>query len=132
MAVSHEFKSYITELMAPLGRVSIREMFGGAGIFYDGAMFALIADETLYLKVDETTKDAFEDEGSAPFMYDTRDGKRSVMSYYEMPEHLLDEPDEFIIWMRRAVGVALRAKRRTPSPRPGRPRGPARPRARKR
>ena len=46
--------------MAPLGKVTARSMFGGYGIFLDGAMFALISPENeLYFKADEVNRDAF-------------------------------------------------------------------------
>jgi DNA transformation protein len=39
----------VLEQMADFGFVTARRMFGGAGIYRDGMMFALIADDVLYL-----------------------------------------------------------------------------------
>jgi DNA transformation protein and related proteins len=72
-------------------------------------MFALIVNDALYLKADDQTKTAFEDEGLQPFTYDTKNGKRTVMSYWRAPERCLDDPDEMRDWARRAYGVALKA-----------------------
>ena len=83
-------------------------MFGGAGVFREGLMFGLIADEVLYLKVDETTKPDFEAEGTSPFMY-SKDGKAMEMAYWRLPERLYDDADELTEWAHRAFAVALRA-----------------------
>jgi hypothetical protein len=48
----------------------LRRMFNGQGIFCDGVMFALVADDTLYLKGDDDMKPAFLDAGSSPFTYE--------------------------------------------------------------
>jgi DNA transformation protein and related proteins len=50
---------HLEELFAPVGGVSIKRMFGGLGIFKGGLMFALVADDVLYFKADETTTPAF-------------------------------------------------------------------------
>ena len=67
-------------------------MFGGAGVFRDGIMFGLIADETLYFKIDDTIKGDFEAEGSEPFVY-TKAGKATAMSYWRVPERLYEDAD---------------------------------------
>ena len=67
MASSAEFRDHVLDLLAPLGPVTARRMFGGFGIYLDGVMFALIADDILYLKVDDRTRPDYEAAGSAPF-----------------------------------------------------------------
>ncbi len=122
MAVSAEFQAFVAELLAPVGPVSIRRMFGGAGVFYDDVMFALIAGEVLYLKVDDASRGDFEAAGTRPFRYQTRHGERALAGYWELPEELLDQPEECVAWSRKAIDVALRAKaakrpkRRRPEP----------------
>lgn len=115
MAVSSGLTDFVKELMAPLGPVSARRMFGGAGIFADGLMIALIAGDVLYLKADDRNRPAFEAEGCAPFTYEAKNGKRAVMSYWQVPERLFDEPDEFAAWARDALGAALRADAAKPA-----------------
>ncbi len=99
------FRDFLAELFEPLGGVSFRRMFGGLGIFRDGLMFGLVADDVLYLKTDDTTRSGFEAEGSGPF----KDGPRST-SYWRAPERLFDEPDEFRDWAMTAFAVAERKK----------------------
>ena len=60
-----EFVSYVVESLQPLGPVGARRMFGGHGIYLDGVMFALIADDQLYLKVDGGNRAAYEAAGLA-------------------------------------------------------------------
>jgi DNA transformation protein len=98
---------HIAELFAGFGPVKVRRMFGGAGIYADGKMFALAYDGVIYLKADQHTVPAFEREGSSPFSYTTGDGRRAVMSYWRLPERLYDDPDELARW----AGEALRTAR---------------------
>jgi len=109
VSTSAEFLDFIVEQMAGFGPVNVRRMFGGAGIFRDGVMFALVAGEVLYLKADDVTKARFEAEGLGPFTYATRRESRTVMSYWRAPERCLDDPDEMTDWCRAAMAVALKA-----------------------
>ena len=109
MSVSASFKEFLIEQMAGFGPVTVRAMFGGAGIYRDGLMFALVGDEVLYFKVDETSRAAFEAENLLPFVYSMKGGKKIDMSYFRAPERCLDDPDEMAQWCRVAYGVALKA-----------------------
>ena len=109
MSVSAGFKEFLIEHMADFGPVTIRAMFGGAGVMRDGQMFALIDDDVLYLKADETTRAAFEAEGLVQFTYKAKGGKLMEMNYWRTPERCLDDADEMSEWCRAAYGVALKA-----------------------
>jgi DNA transformation protein len=92
-------------------------MFGGAGIFRDGVMFALVADETLYLKVGAENQDRFAAAGLDHFAYEAK-GKRMVMSYAQAPEAALEDPDILRDWAEGALAEARKAgltRRRNPS-----------------
>jgi DNA transformation protein len=117
MAVSAEYKDFVTEQLEPLGPVRIRNMFGGAGVYLDDLMFGLIAGETLYFKVDERNRADYETEDMGPFVYEPPSGKSVAMSYYELPERLYDDPDELVQWARKALDAALAAKSAKPAPR---------------
>lgn len=98
-------------------------MFGGAGVYADGVMFALIADDTLYLKGDDATKAAFEAEGLQRFGYAGRT-KRLDLPYWRAPERLLDDPDEMTEWAQTALSAARRrAAAKSKSKRPGTQKG---------
>lgn len=106
MAVNPSFKAFVTEQLAGVGPFSIRGMFGGAGVFADGVMFALVYQDTLYLKTDTEGAKVFESEGAKVFTYETKEGTHTLGSYWQVPERLYDEPDEMTEWARRALGVA--------------------------
>lgn len=117
MSASEGFVELLKHCMQGLGPVSVRRMFGGAGVYADGVMFGLIADDTLYLKADDKTKRVYVSEGLGPFVYEGG-GRTVAMSYWRIPERLLDDPDEMVSWARTALGVAQRAavaKSRRPS-----------------
>jgi DNA transformation protein len=106
--ISDGFRQFLEDQFAPVGGVSLRAMFGGLGVFRGGIMFALVADETLYLRVDGGNRPDFEAEGSEPFTYVAK-GKPMAMSYWQAPERLFDDPDEFIGWAEKAIAAAGRA-----------------------
>jgi len=108
MAVSNEYRTFIQDQLENFGPVTVRSMFGGAGVFHDGIMFGLIADETLYFKIDDTTKGDFEAEGSEPFVY-TKGGKSTAMSYWRVPERLYEDADSMTDWARNSFAVAYKA-----------------------
>jgi DNA transformation protein and related proteins len=121
MPPSEGFKDFIRDQLAGFGPISIRNMFGGAGIYADGVMFAILTDDTLYLKADETTAHAFEAEGMTPFTYTSKGKAPVAMSYWEVPPRLLEEPDELVAWVRQAHAIARAAKaqrssRKAPKP----------------
>jgi DNA transformation protein and related proteins len=94
-------------------------MFGGAGIYAGGTMFAIVHESVIYLKADEQNAPAFEREKLGPFTY-TRKGERaSLSSYRRMPDRLYDDPDELAAWANAALAAAGRsgAGKRRLSPR---------------
>ena len=99
----------IRDLFGDFGPVDIRRMFGGIGVFADGLMIALVtSDDVFYLKADDATIPAFEQEGLGPFSYATKNGEHTLTSYWRMPDRLYDDPEELARWARDAHAVALR------------------------
>ncbi|HZD24627.1 MAG TPA: TfoX/Sxy family protein [Alphaproteobacteria bacterium] len=109
MAVSPEYRAFMEDLVAPLGHVETRRMFGGMGVFYRGLMFILVSgrDEAVYFKVDDDSRADYEAEGCDPFTYLRGGEPRSLGSYYRVPDHVLDDPDTALAWARRAAEAAL-------------------------
>jgi DNA transformation protein and related proteins len=105
---------FIRELFEPFGPVSVRRMFGGAGIWAEGLMFALVFDGAIFLKVDATSIPDFEQEGSKPFVYTRAKSKgrvgRASLSFWRLPERLYDDPDELATWAQRALVIAQQKK----------------------
>ena len=106
-------RDFIVELFAGFGPVTVRRMFSGAGVFAHGLMIALVVDSVIYLKADDSFIPLFEREGQTPFKYKSRDGQRTLTSYWRMPERLYDDPDELAQWAHHAMAVARRAALKT-------------------
>jgi DNA transformation protein len=102
-----EFVAHILDLLAPLGEVKARALFGGHGIYLKGKMFALVARDTFYIKADDANRAEFESRGLTPFQYDAR-GKLHTMSYYEPPAAALDDSALLCEWARRGLAAARR------------------------
>lgn len=111
MAVSAEFLDFACELFAPIGPMRARRMFGGAGIYAHDLMFALVADDVIYLKADPSLAADLEAEGCGPFIFTPKEGEPTAMNYWRLPEDALDRAEISERWGRRAFEVALRAKR---------------------
>jgi DNA transformation protein len=109
MTASDGFIGFLKDLLGGLGPITVRRMFGGAGIYCDGVMFALVVDDTLYFKVDDRNRPDFEAEGLAPFSYATKDSRHTIMSYWRCPDRLFDEPDEMTAWAGKALVAARKA-----------------------
>lgn len=110
MATTAGFLAYVVELFAPWAPVQTKRMFGGAGVYRDGRMFGLIADDQIYLKVNEAGRASFETAGSRPFVFDTKDGQGITMSYWSLPPEALDDVDTLKVWADRAWDAAAKAK----------------------
>ena len=97
------------DLFAPFGKILVRRMFGGEGLFRDGIMFGLVDDDRIFLKTSEDTRKTFIAEGCGPFTFHMKGGESVLTSYYALPDRLYDEPDELAEWARTAFAVALRS-----------------------
>jgi DNA transformation protein len=107
--VSPSFKAFaIEQLSRAVPRVRARSMFGGVGIHAGDLFFALIDDDTLYLKVDDSNRADFEARGLRPFQPYGETGE--VMQYYEVPGDLLEDADGLRPWAEKSIAVAGRKK----------------------
>ena len=119
-----EFVKYVCEHLAPLGQVRARSMFGGWGLYVDGAFCAIVHREILYLKVDAISRPEFEAKNCGTFQPFA--GKTPIPSYHEAPAEVFEDAAEMLAWGRRALEAALRA-RNTNRLKPRRNRGKAGP-----
>jgi DNA transformation protein len=109
MAVSPSFRTFIVDQLGrAVPRVRARSMFGGVGIYGGDLFFALIADDTLYFKVDESNRPDFEELGMGPFRPYGAGGE--VMQYYQVPAELLEDVEALRPWVEKAMAVAERKK----------------------
>jgi DNA transformation protein len=116
VSTRNEFVDYVLETMSHWSSVNARRMFGGYGLYRDGLMFALIADDVLYFKTDAANVAQFERAGSLPFVYQS--ATRTVqMSYWSASADSLESPDEMRDRCQSAYAAALRAHAVTPKKR---------------
>jgi DNA transformation protein len=108
MAVSAAYREYVLEQLGRVAPVTSRAMFGGVGVYADGLFFALMDDDALYLKVDDSNRGDFEAAGMGPFR--PFGDAQPPMRYYELPADLLDDTDRLRPWMEKAVEVARAAR----------------------
>lgn len=67
MPTSSDFLAYVLDQVAGLGGVTSRRMFGGAGLYCEDFVFGLIADDVLYLRVDDSNREDYTArDGSVP------------------------------------------------------------------
>ena len=107
MAVSESYRDFVLEQLGRVTPVTAKSMFGGVGIYARGLFFALIADDQLYFKVDDSTRPDFERLGMEPFQPFEQE---SSLGYYEVPADVLEDAGQLALWMRRAIDVAAKAK----------------------
>ncbi|HEY1301351.1 MAG TPA: TfoX/Sxy family protein [Stellaceae bacterium] len=107
------------EQLAPLGRVTMRRMFGKTGVFCDRLMLGMVMDNTLYFRVDDHNRATFKEAESDPPLNYEKQGRAIDLSFWRAPERLFDEPDELMTWARAALAAARRvaAKRERTGPR---------------
>lgn len=107
----NEFVDYVSDVLGKFGPIVIRSMFGGFGIYKEGTIFAMIAENELYFKADKETANFFEEYGSIPFTYDN--GKKPVqMSYWKVVPEIFDDADMMKLWVNMAYDVAIKSKKR--------------------
>ena len=104
MKASPEYLNFVLEKLSPIGYVKSRAMFGGYGIFHEGLMFALISEDTLYFKVNETNGDMYERAQSKPFPHG--------ISYWEVPPDVLEENAKLHEWANISIEIAQEAAKK--------------------
>jgi len=106
MKASPEYLNFIMDKLSPIGGIRSRAMFGGYGIFYEGSMFALIAEDTLYFKVNESNRAMYKKAQSKPFPHG--------ISYWEVPTEVIEENSKLLDWANLSIGIAQKiAKKRS-------------------
>jgi len=97
------FRDEVMDLLAPLGPVSCRSMFGGLGIFFEGRMFALISGTGLFFKVDDSNRAAYSEVGREQY---------GRMPYHQIPANVLHDEAKLLQWANASIAVARTATKK--------------------
>jgi DNA transformation protein len=108
MVASAEFTEYLKEQLSPLGHIATRRMFGKTGVFCQGVMLGMVANNVLYLRFDEQNRVSFSEATALPLLNYAKGGHTIDLSFVRVPDRLLDEPEEFVAWGRSALAAARR------------------------
>jgi len=110
MPVSSSFRTFVVDqLNRVVPQLRARAMFGGVGIYAGDLFFALIADDSLYFKVNDSNRQDFERLGMKPFQPYGEGGE--VMQYYQVPADLLEDPETLKPWAEKAIAVAAKKRK---------------------
>lgn len=112
MAADPALVTWVAEALEPMGHVSSRRMMGGATLYLDGTVFAIVAFDQLWFKADAESDAIWDAEGCDRFTYEAK-GKTMSMNYRRAPDAVHDDADA----MREWAGLAVQAGQRAPAKR---------------
>ncbi len=122
MSVSADILAFAADLFSGLDGFSSRRMFGAAGVYADGVMFALIDDDRIFLKTDAALQADLTAAGAQAWIYTQQKGAKAGLpqetSYWSLPDAALDDPEEACLWGRRALAAAQASRADKPARRP--------------
>lgn len=119
MPISPDYLQYVLEQLARMPAVTSRRMFGCMGLYSDGVFFGIVDNDTLFFKVDDSTRESYASRGSEPFR-PYKDRPEVSMSYFHVPADVLEDADELVTWARSAVRAAVASAQTKRSPRKNR------------
>ncbi len=117
MAVSQDFVEYAVDQLNSIGPIVAKRMFGGVGLYARDRFFAIISDDVLYLKADDSNRAEFIARGGMAFQPYPDKPARS-MSYYSVPIDVFEDTDELAQWARKALAIANPPKAAKPTKSP--------------
>ena len=109
--IKNQFLEYILELLDPAGGISSRRMFGGYAVYKNGLAIALIFQDEIYFKVDDSNRADYLAVDSKPFIYE-KQGRQITISNWSLPVEILEDSERLMEWTEKAYQVALRAKKK--------------------
>ncbi len=107
--MNNHYVEYILELLTTFGNVTAKRMFGGYGIYKEKIIFALIADNELYFKVDATNRNDYKLHNSTQLIFESK-GKKLAMPYWKVPIEILENEDMLIQFAEKSYNISLLKK----------------------
>ena len=109
--MKNDFVLYVTDDLLAKWGATARAMFGGYGIKIDGLTMAMIIDDVLYFKTDESNVSDYEKYDMKPFMYSRKNGKKIAMSYWQVPPDVYEDPRLLEEFVEKSIAVARSKKK---------------------
>ena len=107
MAVHEGLYLWVQEVLEPLGTVTMRRMMGGATLYLDGTVFAILDEGEIWFKADGESDSVWDAEGCERFTFDMG-GKPGSMNYRRGPLDVYDDPEAMQRWARLGLEAGLR------------------------
>ena len=99
------FKEFVLDQLSALPDLRAKAMFGAHGIYSGDKFFGILDEGRLFFKTDAASQAAYVERGMGPFTYEMK-GKTMTMAYHEVPPEVLEQPQELVIWARKAIAIA--------------------------
>ena len=109
MSVDEGLLAWTEEALEPLGRLTMRKMMGGATLYLDGTVFAILDEGEIWFKADDETNALWDAQGCERFTYSFEEGKIGTMNYRRAPADVYDDPEAMQRWARLALEAGSRA-----------------------
>lgn len=120
MSFDEGLYAWVQECLEPIGSVSMRKMMGGATLYLDGIIFALIDESEIWFKADDESGTVWDAEGCTDrFTVIFKDGTVDSMNYRRAPTDVYDDADAMRRWA--ALAVEAGARRKTKKPKRSKP-----------
>ncbi len=109
MSIDEGLLAWVEESLEPLGRVTMRKMMGGATLYLDGTVFAIVGESEIWFKADVASDPVWDAEWCERFSYTFDDGRTGSMNYRRGPTDVYDDAEAMQHWARLALEAGLRA-----------------------
>jgi DNA transformation protein len=109
MSIDEGLFAWVEEALEPIGRVTLRKMMGGATLYLDGTVFAIMDEGELWLKADAETDATWHAQGCDRFTFTFDDGRTGSMNYRRAPSDVYDDGEALQRWAALALEAGLRA-----------------------
>lgn len=103
MAVNQRFLEFVEDSLKDLGNIEVKKMFGGAGVMFNGKMFAIVHGASLFFKTDDQLKGLYEEKGMERFQPFR---KKMRMNYHEVPPEIIENSISLQTWARWSIDIA--------------------------
>src|SRR5690348_6195249 len=110
------FKAFVLDQLSALPDVRAKAMFGAFGIYSDDKFFGILDEGRLFFKTDAQSQTDYTSRGMEPFTYEAKGKKRIAMAYHEVPPDVLENPQELVLWARKAIQIASAKKKKAGKP----------------